>query len=539
MFKKVTILLVLLVLISGQVFAYEAQLRPFSDLPQGHWAEKSIYKLVALGVISGYPDQSFRANEQITREAFMKLLISSDMQLPDGDRPLTLNDVSASQWSYPYIQKAYQLHLIDFMIEDNSFKPTRYITREEVAGVIGRYLLQSETEDEVVKWETEGWQEIEKSYVFNDQDDIDQEIKPYLLYAAYRGIMNGDQKGNFRPKASLTRGEAAAVIERTVHERIKDRTLSPIGFYAIKSFNNIDKMSLLDQVIFGWSNLDYKAPGNAQLNTKSSEYSIPAGWESAIHRADQEQIPKELMVYSDNKEQKLSRFLNDQAARQAFLHSLSDTLANESYGFTGVCIDFEGLKNEEDQAPFLEFLNELKGSLDGKSLTVAVPPITYYKGYDLKGISQVSDQVVLMAYDFTHKESFLPSAPLPLVNETVATALKSIPREKIILGISKQANQWYFTANGETQLLKPAIDLVEERMKKPESNVEFSVPYFLTKITYQNQGNRSEIWYEDDKSIEQKIWLAKYYGLKGISLWHMGNYTPADWKIVESIKTNR
>lgn len=73
----------------------------------------------------------------------------------------------------------------------------------------------------------------------------------------------------------------------------------------------------------------------------------------------------------------------------------------------------------------------------------------------------------------------------------------------------------------------------EERKVKPDTEIHFSYPYFLTNIQYSNQDDENTIWYEDSSSIEQKIWLAKYYGLKGVSLWHIGNFTETDWDVMK------
>ena len=39
----------------------------FPDVPNGHWAYEAIQRLSALGVISGYPDGTFRPNASVTR----------------------------------------------------------------------------------------------------------------------------------------------------------------------------------------------------------------------------------------------------------------------------------------------------------------------------------------------------------------------------------------------------------------------------------------------------------------------------------------
>ncbi|MNW13147.1 hypothetical protein D3C71_2110130 [compost metagenome] len=57
-------------------------------------------------------------------------------------------------------------------------------------------------------------------------------------------------------------------------------------------------------------------------------------------------------------------------------------------------------------------------------------------------------------------------------------------------------------------------------------------PYFLKEVTFEDARGTHEIYYEDTQSIAKKLWLAKFYGLKGVSLWFMGRYTEADWELI-------
>lgn len=58
-----------LVLVSSLLFSFSslAADKKFKDLPAKHWASKSVYDLVQLGVTSGYPDGTFRGNNKISR----------------------------------------------------------------------------------------------------------------------------------------------------------------------------------------------------------------------------------------------------------------------------------------------------------------------------------------------------------------------------------------------------------------------------------------------------------------------------------------
>ncbi|WP_054957329.1 glycosyl hydrolase family 18 protein [Paenibacillus dakarensis] len=536
MFKKIISLSMAIMLFAGtgSAVAYNAQLKAYSDVPND-WAASSIYKLSALDVISGTGNGKFQGNAVLTREAFVKMLMASLQQESTSSNAMKLQDMKdPKHWSYPYIQSAYDQKLIDFMIKNNRFNPTKEITREEVAVLIGRMLLQELDAQEQVNWKQKGWKTEANNRKFKDASQIQSSYQAELYYSAQFGMVVGDSSGKFRPKASLTRKEAAVIIERVINERIRETEVSAIGYYAIESFKQAQQMQYMKDVKFGWSELSYITDGDAALELNKGYYSVPTGWESAIQIADQYQVQKELSVFSDNRDQKLSKFLKDLPAQKAFIQSAQDTMKDNPYGFTGISIDFEGLINASDQPAFVAFLKALKQELGSElTLSVTVPPTEWYKGYDLRQIGSIADQVIVMAYDYTHLESSLPSAPLPLVNETIQTTLKYIPKEKLILGISKQANQWVTRKDGTVELLNPAIKLVEERAAKAGTKSVFDHPYFLEKITYKHDRGSHVIWYEDEQSISAKIWLAKYYGLQGVSLWYMGNYTAADYGVVK------
>jgi hypothetical protein len=514
--------------ITGSAFAYDAQLKPFGDVQAADWSQDFIYSLSSLGIIDGISDTSYQPQGILSREAFVKLLVSAakiNTEAVSGNGPA---DVGSGRWSYPFITAAYQRHWIDFMLDANgAFRPEQTITREEVAALMGTFLLSAQPQDVNQMWSSSNWMKQQDTSKFADQKNINEPIRPAIYYTVNRGIMEGDQTG-FRPKDPLTRKEAAAVVYRLIDSEMAGKTLDINGFYAIRSYPALNRMSALTNVTVGWSHLEYDTPGNARLNTESTEYKIPSGSEEVIQAADAAQVRKDLMVYYSDTN--LKDFIKDIPAQESFIRSLTTVLQDARYSFTGVCIDFEGLADEASAPDYVRFLQNVKAKLGNRTLSVAVPPTYYYKGYDLQGIGQTADSVILMAYDFTHDDGHLPSAPLPLVNDAVEQALKHIPKEKLILGISKQANQW-ITQGGSTQRFSPEIADVEKRLVMPGSTLAWNLPYFLNSIAFQDERGSHEIYYEDSSSINKKLWLAKFYGLKGVSLWYMGNFTVNDWDL--------
>lgn len=531
MMKRVSFLvLILSMLFASSAFAYNVQLQPFKD-EENDYSREPIYSLSALGIINGYEDRTYRPNNDLSREAFIKLLVMAS-QLETESVGKVPAGVSKDRWSAPFISIAYENEWIDSLLDKNgSFNPSQTITRQEVAMLVGKALLDSENEEVRQQWLATDWKKERDVRAFKDQSAINEDMQPYVYYAANRGIMEGDKTG-FKPKESLIRKQAAAVIYRLIDMRVAEEKVDFTGFYAISSYSAINQMNKLSDVIFGWSHLEYSGAGVATLKTSSKTSKtvnvIPSGSAEAITAADSAQLTKELMVFYDNSN--LKEFLKDKTAQKAFIESLLLTLNDPAYSFTGVSIDFEGLMKEESAADYVAFLQDLKKQLGSYTLSVAVPPIYYYKGYNLEEIGKVADAVVLMAHDFT--DSQLPSAPLPLVNDTVVTALQSIPKEKLVLGISKQANQW-ITTNGITAApVIPAVADVEKRLAMPSVVKTWSMPYFLTKAEFTDERGSHVLYYEDAQSIAKKIWLAKFYELKGVSLWQMGNYTAADWEII-------
>lgn len=522
-------------LLSGATaYAYDANVASYRDLNRGDWSEEAVYTLSVLGIISGYEDGSFRPGAEITREAFVKMLVSSLRQeLPAAGQAetgqLPYADVSPQSWSYPYLIMAERLGLVGFLAEDGRLEPGRALLREEVAALAGRYLLVSDpalasgTDLPALAEEEKGRR------AFLDADEVDPALAPYLYAAVSRGIMEGDDTGRFQPKATLARKEAAAILFRLISQEVQDEPLEQTGFYAIRSYGSREHMKDLDRIVFGWANLDYSGEAGASLNTTSTEYKIPEAAGEALELADASGAFKEIMVYADGGE--LTGFLEDEAVWAVFLQELQ-AYASEG-GYDGVCLDFEGLLLERHREPYSRFAELARQTLTGLELTIAVPPATYYAGYDLARLGQAADRIILMAYDFTHRESRLPSAPLPHVEEALVNLLSYIPREKAVLGISKQANQWSDSlADGSASYYSPAIELVEARLARPETAVSLEFPYFLKRLSYEDGSTASEIWYEDEESIAKKLWLARYYGLKGVSYWHMGNLTERDWELI-------
>lgn len=78
--------------------AVSVSANPFADLPPGHWARDAVVQLSAEGVLSGYPDGSFKGNQPVTRYEMASILARAlrdiDMQYATKEQTMLLERMS-------------------------------------------------------------------------------------------------------------------------------------------------------------------------------------------------------------------------------------------------------------------------------------------------------------------------------------------------------------------------------------------------------------------------------------------------------------
>ena len=155
----------------------------FSDL-EGHWAAGTVAELVEKGIINGFPDGTFKPNETINADAFIKMAIEI-LGHELGE--------SGGYWASPYINKAIELGIIEEGIYN------RPISRLEMAIIAGRFLNNTR---------------VRLPDLIGDAGSIPEGNINEITKAVANGVITGYPDGNFHGDRFLTRAEAATVISR-------------------------------------------------------------------------------------------------------------------------------------------------------------------------------------------------------------------------------------------------------------------------------------------------------------------------------------
>ena len=155
----------------------------FSDVPESSWFYEDVMTLSESGVVSGYPDGTYRPTKKVTTGESLKMILLA-AGYPEPERV-------DSHWARGYLNFAIdQGFLVRYQdISDLDVNMTRGMLAKLAANALG--LSDPGTYG-----------------TFTDTDSVYVEA----LYAA--GIVGGYPDGTYRPDASVSRAEIAAIVNR-------------------------------------------------------------------------------------------------------------------------------------------------------------------------------------------------------------------------------------------------------------------------------------------------------------------------------------
>ena len=170
-----------------------------TQIQHGHWAEKTINNLSVNGIISGYLDNSFKPNNNMTRAELVTVLnrllnnsVESTKYVPD---------INVKDWYYSEIRKAIESGFVEGDLSGN-VRPNDLITREEAICMLQRALVP-----------------LSSSMIipgFIDYDKISNWAKPSFNTFIEKKYIKGYQDGSIKPKANITRAEVVTIIDNMI-----------------------------------------------------------------------------------------------------------------------------------------------------------------------------------------------------------------------------------------------------------------------------------------------------------------------------------
>ncbi|MEW6523193.1 MAG: S-layer homology domain-containing protein [Bacillota bacterium] len=156
--RKVLVAAIVAAMVFGTVGSAFASVRApsavFSDVA-GHAQESFILQTASLGIFAGYPDGTYKPDQEVTRAEFAKVLVvmlglESAAKILEGN-PTTFPDVPASHWASGYINVATAMGIIRGF-PDGTFGPSNTILASQAVTMIVRALGYSAMAEATATW---------------------------------------------------------------------------------------------------------------------------------------------------------------------------------------------------------------------------------------------------------------------------------------------------------------------------------------------------------------------------------------------------
>lgn len=109
----------------------------FPDVKPSDWFYPYVAKAIEAGIVSGYPDGTFRPERSVNMAELLKMLYLAQGVQPANVTASPYDDVKAEAWFAAYVADAKAKHFIQ-AYGDGILHPDRPLTRERVAEVVYR-----------------------------------------------------------------------------------------------------------------------------------------------------------------------------------------------------------------------------------------------------------------------------------------------------------------------------------------------------------------------------------------------------------------
>ena len=172
----------------------------FNDVSQDYWAYSQIQSFVEKGYIDGYGDGTFRPQNPIKRNEFVKIF---NKVFGLTKKSGIVFDDTKDNWAKDEIDIAVTNGVAQG-VSSTLFEPDRYVTRQEAAKMLSNYMKLDDTNHDKIK-------------KFSDYNQIAEWAKDALEGNVEKGYIQGTDGEILAPKDNMTRAEVVTLLSRVTN----------------------------------------------------------------------------------------------------------------------------------------------------------------------------------------------------------------------------------------------------------------------------------------------------------------------------------
>ena len=578
----------------------------FNDVKYENWYYDIVNIAVDEGILIGAGSKQILPEKEITREE-MILMISRIM--PTGKVKKSSNYFKDISGSYKYLNELYTITGMGIITgyPDNTFRPKKVVSRAEAATIMNR-LLMIENENMDALYEEQEIKNLIEQYINeyiesknNKEYKFDYNFnhstgKEYGENFAKSEIMKLIMQKGVEVKETVKeisidineltgRLARAKVNNVSTFERVFKDGTSRLNEYNSKKeiflvkqngewkiYNTKYSLSKKERINLAWEYVAVSTPDMSGVGHINGLNVVSPTWfEIRIDKKTQELSKKYPVIYSDNNTsicmldlgdskyidwahengydiwalfknefdiEAANKMLNNKESRKKVIELLLEY--TEKYKLDGINIDFEYLYYE-DRHVLSQFARELALALREMGVITSIDvtkidktSIRWSMCYDREALAEDVDYIVLMAYDQNGEWSLRSGsvAQLKWVENAIEETLKQVPSEKILLGVPFYTRLWEEAGGKIISTKAITMQTTQKLTNENNANLTWDEESGQYIARYSKDGKDYTIWVEDANSIALKADLIAKYNLAGPAAWRRGFETADIWDVL-------
>lgn len=172
---------------------------PFTDTAKGAWYQGAVEYVYRNGIMTGTSATTFEPNAPLSRAMVAQILYNLEGQ-PTVEGESTFADASG-HWAVNAIAWAQQTGVVNGY-EDNTFRPNRAVSREELAQMLYNYA-------KVKGYDLTASGDLT---AFPDGSKVSSWAEAAMAWANGNELINGHDDGTLQPGGDSTRAQAASIL---------------------------------------------------------------------------------------------------------------------------------------------------------------------------------------------------------------------------------------------------------------------------------------------------------------------------------------